>query len=155
MQPWRFVVVTDPEVKRRLREGAEAEERAFYERGASEWLDALAPLGTTWHKPFLDVAPVVVVVMEVHASESTPKPYYARESVGIAVGLLLASLHQAGFATLRHTPSPMRWITRQLGRPAHERPFAVIPVGYPAPDARVPDIDRKPLPEVLVEIPPN
>lgn len=136
-----------------MREGAEAEERAFYDGGASEWLDALAPLGTTWRKPFLEVAPVVVVVMEVHASATTPKPYYAKESVGIAVGLLLASLHQAGFAPLTHTPSPMRWITEVLGRPAHERPFAVIPVGYPAPGARVPDIERKPLSDVLVELP--
>ncbi len=153
VQPWRFVVVTDPARKRRLREGAEAEEREFYAGGASEqWLDALAPLGTDWRKPFLEVAPVVIVVFEVHRSDTTPKPYYVKESVGIAVGLLLAVLHHAGLATLTHTPSPMRWINEVLDRPAHERPFVVIPVGYPAVDARVPDITRKPLDEVLVEL---
>ncbi|CAN5818140.1 nitroreductase family protein [soil metagenome] len=156
VQPWRFVAVTDPVRKRRLCEGAEAEEREFYAGGASrQWLDALAPLGTDWRKPFLEVAPVVIVVFEVHRSDTTAKPYYAKESVGIAVGLLLAALHQAGLATLTHTPSPMRWINDVLGRPAHERPFVVIPVGHPASDARVPDITRKPLDEVLVELPPR
>ncbi len=155
LQPWRFVVVTDPLLKRRLRDGAEAEEREFYASRASErWLEALAPLGTDWRKPFLEVAPAVIVVFEVHRSEQSPLPYYPKESVGIAVGLLLAALHQAGLVTLTHTPSPMRWINDILGRPPHERPFVVIPVGHPAPDARVPDISRKPLDEVLVELPP-
>lgn len=155
IQPWRFVLVTDPEIKRRLREGAEAEERLFYAgEGSQEWLDALAPLGTDWRKPFLETAPAVIAVLEVHRSTTSPRPYYTKESVGIAVGLLLAALHRAGLATLTHTPSPMRWISEVLGRPAHERPFVLIPVGYPAPDAEVPDIQRKRLDEVLVEMPP-
>jgi len=153
IQPWRFIVVTDPQRKRRLREGAEAEERRFYAGRASlQWRDALAPLGTDWRKPFLEVAPVVIAVFEVHRSSSTPMPYYTKESVGIAVGLLLAALHQAGLATLTHTPSPMRWMNEVLGRPSHERPFVLIPVGHPAADAEVPDIGRKPLEEVLIEL---
>lgn len=146
-QPWRFVAVTDPARKRAIREGAEDEERAFYaSRASEEWLDALAPLGTTWEKPHLEQAPVVLVVFEVH----DPKPFYAKESVGMAVGLLVASLHQAGLATLTHTPSPMRFLNAILDRPRTERPFAVLPVGYAAPDATVPDIGRKPLDEILV-----
>jgi iodotyrosine deiodinase len=153
VQPWRFVVVTDPGARRRIREGAEAEEREFYERRAGEeWLDALAPLGTGADKPFLETAPVLVVVFEVHRGEGEPRPYYPKESVGIAVGLLLAALHRAGFATLTHTPSPMRFLGEILGRPRNERPFVVVPVGYPAPGARVPAITRKPLAEVLVEV---
>ena len=153
VQPWRFVVVTDPGVRRRIREGAEAEEREFYERRAGEeWLDALAPLGTGADKPFLETAPVLVVVFEVHRGEGEPRPYYPKESVGIAVGMLLAALHRAGFATLTHTPSPMRFLGEILGRPRNERPFVVVPVGYPAPGARVPAITRKPLAEVLVEV---
>ena len=151
IQPWRFVVVTDPEAKRRIREGAEAEEREFYRRRASdEWLAALAPLGTDEHKQFLEVAPVLIVVFEVHKGPNSPRPYYVKESVGIAVGFLLAALHQAGLATLTHTPSPMRFLNQILGRPAEERPYVVIPVGYPAEGATVPDIRRKPLDEVLV-----
>lgn len=151
VQPWRFVVVTDPERRRALREAAEAEEQEFYERRApQEWLDALAPLGTDPTKPFLEHAPYLIVVMEVHKGPSTPKPYYVKESVGIAVGLLLSALHHAGLATLTHTPSPMGFLTELLGRPAEERPYVVIPVGFPAVDARVPDIDRKPLEEILV-----
>ena len=147
IQPWRFVVVTDPDCKRRLREAAEAEEREFYARRATpEWLEALAPLGTDWHKPFLEVAPALVIVFEVHR----PRPYYVKESVGIAVGLLLATLHQAGLATLTHTPSPMKFLNQICGRPREERAYVVIPVGYPAEGARVPDIARKPLSEVLV-----
>jgi nitroreductase len=153
VQPWRFVVVTDPGARRRIREGAEAEEREFYERRAGEeWLDALAPLGTGADKPFLETAPVLVVVFEVHRGEGEPRPYYPKESVGIAVGMLLAALHRAGFATLTHTPSPMRFLGEILGRPRNERPFVVVPVGYPAPGARVPAITRKPLAEVLVEV---
>jgi len=136
-----------------LREAAEAEEREFYERRASaEWLEALGPIGTDWRKPFLEEAPVVIAVFEVHRSDTTPKPYYVKESVGIAVGILLTALHEAGFATLTHTPSPMRWISEVLDRPVHERPYLLIPVGYPADDAQVPDIVRKPLDEVLVEL---
>ncbi|MGB2570067.1 nitroreductase family protein [Micromonospora citrea] len=151
LQPWRFVVVTDAERKRRLRELAEAEEREFYARRASaQWLEAVAPMRTDWRKPFLEVAPVVVVVFEVHQGPRTPKPYYVKESVGIAVGLLIAALHQAGLATLTHTPSPMRFLNEVCERPAEERPYVVMPVGFPAPDAWVPDLQRKPLSEVLV-----
>lgn len=153
LQPWRFVVVTDPQAKREIREGAEAEEREFYQRRASEeWLEALAPLGTDEHKPFLETAPALIVVFEVHKGPHTPRPYYVKESVGIAVGFLLAALHQAGLATLTHTPSPMRFLNQILSRPAEERPYVVIPVGYPADDAVVPNITRKPLDEVLVRV---
>lgn len=149
LQPWRFVVVTDPGRKRRLREAAEAEERDFYERRApAEWLEAIAPIGTDWHKPFLETAPAVIVVFEVHQGPHTPKPYYAKESVGIAVGLLLAALHEVGLATLTHTPSPMHFLNEVCARPPEERPYLVIPVGYPAPGARVPDLVRKPLDQV-------
>jgi nitroreductase len=153
VQPWRFVVVSDPLRKRRLREAAEEEERAFYaDRASAEWLHALEPLGTDWRKPFLEEAPYVIVVMEVHKGPRSPKPYYVKESVGIAVGFLLAALHQAGLATLTHTPSPMRFINEILDRPREERPFVVVPVGYPADGARVPDLRRKPLADVLVRL---
>lgn len=153
LQPWRFVVVTDPDLKRRIREEAEAEEREFYHRRASEeWLEALAPLATDEHKPFLEKAPALIVVFEVHKSETEPRPYYVKESVGIAVGFLLAALHQAGLATLTHTPSPMKFLGPILGRPANERPYVVVPVGRPAEDATVPDITKKDLSEVLVEL---
>ncbi|MEU5882092.1 nitroreductase family protein [Spirillospora sp. NPDC047279] len=153
LQPWRFVVITDPARKRRLREAAEEEEREFYERRASqEWLDALAPIGTDWRKPFLEEAPAVIVVFEVHKGPHTPRPYYVKESVGIAVGFLLAALHQAGLATLTHTPSPMRFLNEVCERPQEERAYVVIPVGYPAGDAMVPDIARKPIDEVVVHL---
>lgn len=153
LQPWRFAVVTDPDRKRRLREAAEQEEREFYERRASqEWLDALAPLGTDWHKPFLEDAPAVIVVFEVHKGPETPRPYYVKESVGIAVGFLLAALHKAGLATLTHTPSPMRFLNEVCERPQEERAYVVIPVGYPADDAMVPDIGKKPTDEVIVHL---
>jgi iodotyrosine deiodinase len=152
VQPWRFVVVTSPERKRRLREAAEAEERDFYDRRATEeWLSAIAPIGTDWHKPFLEIAPAVIVVFEIHQGPNSPRPYYVKESVGIAVGLLLAALHHAGLVTLTHTPSPMRFLNEVCGRPAEERPFLVIPVGYAASDAVVPDITRKPLEEVMIQ----
>ena len=156
-QPWRFVVVVDPEVKRRIREAAEAEEREFYERKATpEWLRDLAPLGTDWRKPFLEVAPCLIAVFRLDyeparladGTEHKHKNYYVQESVGIAVGILLTALHTAGLATLTHTPSPMGFLCEILRRPKHERPFVLIPVGYPAPDARVPDIKRKSLNEV-------
>jgi nitroreductase len=156
-QPWRFVVVSDPEVKKRIREAAEAEERAFYEgRAPADWLADLAPLGTDWHKPFLETAPYLIVVFRLDyepelLADGTTRPhknYYVQESVGIAVGILLTALHSAGLATLTHTPSPMGFLARILGRPKHERPYLLIPVGYPAPDARVPDIAKKPLSEV-------
>jgi nitroreductase len=163
-QPWTFVVVSDPEVKRRVREAAEAEERRnYHERMSPEWLEALEVLGTDWHKEHLTDAPRLVVVFEqVHGVRVEPdgsrrriKHYYAHESVGIAVGFLLAALHHAGLATLTHTPSPMGFLRKLLGRPDHERPFVLIPVGYPAPDAQVPDLARKPLDELAVWIGPR
>lgn len=158
-QPWRFVVVSNPEIKRRIREAAETEERTNYEqRFPDEWLEALRPLGTDWHKEFLEIAPYLIVVFRVnYGLELEPdgklhhvKHYYVMESVGIAVGFLLAALHWAGLATLTHTPSPMAFLSEILGRPANEKPYLVIPVGYPAPDAQVPDIQRKTLEEVIV-----
>lgn len=155
-QPWRFVVVADAETKRRIRKAAENEERTFYEhRAPSEWLEALAPLGTDWRKPFLEVAPYLIAVFRVDYSvakndageEVKSKNYYVLESVGIACGLLLSSLHLAGLATLTHTPSPMGFLSKVLNRPRNEKPYLLIPVGYPAADARVPDIRKKPLAE--------
>jgi nitroreductase len=160
-QPWRFVVVRDPAVKTRIREAAEGEEREFYERRAPpEWLADLAPLGTDWRKPFLETAPCLIVVFSldyepVRLADGTARPhktYYVQESVGIAVGMLLTALHTAGLATLTHTPSPMGFLREILGRPRNERPYLLIPVGYPARDARVPDIVRKPLAEVRVVV---
>lgn len=152
-QPWRFVVVTDPELKRRLREAAEAEEREFYTRRATpEWLADLAPLGTDWRKPFLEDAPALVVVFAVayeRVGEQTRKSYYVSESVGIAVGMFLAAATVAGLVTLTHTPSPMGFLNELLLRPANERAYVVIPVGYPAPDAVVPDIQRKLLDQII------
>ena len=152
VQPWRFVVVTDPAVKAAIREGAEAEERESYEAGHDEWHVALRALGTDWRKPMLTDAPVLIVVFEIHQSESESKPYYTKESVGIAVGLLLAALHRMGLSTLTHTPSPMRFLNEIVGRPRNERPFVVIPVGYPAEGATVPAMNRKPLDEIMVWI---
>jgi DNA-binding FadR family transcriptional regulator/nitroreductase len=153
-QPWRFVVVRDPEIKHQIRLAAEAEERENYERRFNdEWLQALAPLGTGWHKEFLDSAPYLIVVFRIDyglEDGRKRKHYYVQESVGIAVGFLLAALHLSGLATLTYTPSPMGFLTRILGRPENERPFVLIPVGYPAPDASVPVLAKKPLEEVLV-----
>ena len=163
-QPWTFVVVSDPEMKRRIREAAEAEEREGYRhRMSAEWLAALSPLGTDWHKPMLTDAPYLIVVFE-QAYGLRPgndgklrkvKHYYAKESVGIAVGILLASLTHAGLATLTHTPSPMGFLGEILGRPPNERAFVLIPVGFPAADAVVPDVARKPLSEVMVDARPS
>lgn len=153
VQPWRFVIVTDRGVRARLRAAAEAEEREFYTRRASaEWLAALGPLGTDADKPFLQTAPALIAVFEVHRGPNSPRPYYVKESVGIAVGFLLAALHLAGLSTLTHTPSPMRFLNDLLGRPAEERGFLLVPVGYPAPAATVPTLVRKPLDEVLIRI---
>jgi iodotyrosine deiodinase len=153
-QPWTFAVVSDPETKRRLRAAAEDEERRNYEgRMSEEWLQALARLGTDWRKPHIEDAPYVIVVFEQAYGldgDRKLKHYYVRESVGIAVGLLLASLHVAGLATLTHTPSPMGFLARELGRPPNERAYVLIPVGYPAEGATVPDIERKPLAEIMV-----
>jgi iodotyrosine deiodinase len=155
-QPWTFVVVSDPQVKREIRLAAEAEEREAYEhRMTEEWLRALEPLGTDWRKPHIEDAPYVIVVFE-HAygleGGRRWKHYYAKESVGIAVGLLLASLHLAGLATLTHTPSPMRFLAEILGRPRNERAFCLIPVGYPAVGATVPKLEKKGLHEILVRV---
>jgi iodotyrosine deiodinase len=156
-QPWRFVVVGDPATKRRIREAAEAEEREFYERRATpEWKADLAPLGTEWKKPFLETAPWLVVVFALDwepeprpdGTEQRHKSYYVQESVGIAVGMLLVALHAAGLATLTHTPSPMGFLGRVLGRPRNERPYVLIPVGYPAPGALVPNIHKKSLDQI-------
>jgi len=154
-QPWRFIVVTDPAKKHEIRLAAEAEEKENYEhRFPPEWLAALAPFGTDWHKEFLEIAPVLIIVFRLDygltEDERKTKHYYVAESVGIAAGFLLAALHIAGLATLTHTPNPMGFLTRICGRPANERPFLLIPVGYPAPDAIVPEIHKKPLDEVRV-----
>lgn len=165
-QPWRFVVVTQTDVKRRMRELIEQEERESYEhRFTPEWLAALAPLGTDWHKEFIEMAPCVIVVfkedygLEQRAIQQDDvevmrevhrKHYYATESVGIAVGFLIASLHQAGLAVLTHTPSPMGFLRELLGRPRNEKPFVVLPVGYPAIDCRVPVLPKKRLEEILI-----
>ncbi len=154
VQPWHFVVVTDQATKKRIRQAAEEEERAFYEsKAAKEWLAALEPLGTDWHKPFLEEAPVLIAVFEVHRSGATPQPYYVKESVGIAVGFLLAALHHAGLGALTHTPSPMKFLNDILGRPKHERPFVLIPVGKPSTDAEVPDLEKKDLAHVSTWVP--
>jgi iodotyrosine deiodinase len=155
-QPWKFVLVSDPKIKRQIREAAEAEERENYQRRfPQEWLDALAALGTDWHKEFLEIAPHLIVVFRIDyglEADRKIKHYYVQESVGIAVGFLLAALHIAGLATLTHTPSPMGFLQKILNRPVNERPFVLIPVGYPAAGAQVPKIAKKPLPEVLIHI---
>ncbi len=154
-QPWTFVVVGDPALKRQMRLAAEAEEKESYSRRMSqEWLDALAPLGTDWRKPHIEDAPYIIVVFRqaygLTEDGRRVKHYYSEESVGIAVGLLLAALHWSGLATLTHTPSPMKFLTDILGRPANERAFVLIPVGYPAADAQVPAITKKPLDGILL-----
>jgi len=153
-QPWSFVLVTAPEVKRKIREAAEKEEREFYSGRASErWLNDLEHLGTDSHKPFLETAPALIVVFaQKHGDEADELHYYVNESVGIAVGFLLAALHHAGLATLTHTPSPMTFLRDVLGRPNNERAYVLIPVGYPADGCEVPDIARKPLDDVLVSV---
>ena len=149
-QPWHFCVVADPDIKHQIRLGAEAEEREFYERRApADWLDTLAPLGTDANKPFLEIAPYLIVIFaEKHSLDEhgkKQKNYYVPESVGIATGILINALHHAGLATLTHTPSPMKFLNRILGRPEREKPAMILVVGYPAPGAQVPDIKRKPL----------
>ena len=154
-QPWTFVAISDPDIKRRIREAAEAEEKAFYAgRAGEDWLEALAPLGTGWEKPFLETAPWLIVVFQqrwgVAADGSKTKHYYVPESVGIACGFLIAALHDAGLATLTHTPAPMGFLTEICGRPEHEKPVILLVVGHPADDCRVPAIDRKPFETVAV-----
>lgn len=153
-QPWTFVVVADPETKRRIRDGAEREERLLYdERASDEYLHAIEPIGTDALKPHLTDAPYLIAVFEqawrLEDGEKR-KHYYVRESVGIAVGFLLTALHASGLAALTHAPSPMGFLKEILGRPENERPFLLIPVGYPAADAEVPALEKKPLDEVAL-----
>ena len=157
MQPWHFVVVSDPDVKKQIRDGAEKEERDFYERRASqEWLEALAPLGTDWQKPFLEHAPYLIVIFglsnTILPDGKKLKNYYVNESVGIATGMLITAIHHAGLASLTHTPSPMAFLNKILDRPANERPFLVLVVGYPEKGTVVPDIGKKPLDEIVTFI---
>ena len=160
-QPWHFVVVADPEVKRQIRIAAEEEERENYERRfPDEWLEALAPLGTDWHKAFLEIAPYLIVVFRQDyglergpdGAERKVKHYYVQESVGIACGFLIAALHWMGLATLTHTPSPMGFLSRILARPVNEKPYLLLPVGYPAADAHVPEIPKKSLSEIVTRV---
>jgi nitroreductase len=152
-QPWTFVVISDPAVKARIREAAEREEELLYrERASEEYLDAIEPIGTDWVKPHLTEAPYVIAIFEqpwsYEPDGTKRKNYYVRESVGIAVGILLVALHNAGLATLTHAPSPMGFLKEILGRPENERPFLLIPVGYPAEGAVVPTLEKKTLAEV-------
>jgi len=155
-QPWTFVLVGDPATKRRIREAAEAEEYENYEGGRipPHWREALEPLGTDWRKPFLETAPWLVIVFEerygVNPDGSKRHNFYVKESVGLACGIFIATLHRLGLATLTHTPSPMAFLGEVLGRPDNERPFILFPVGYPAEDCLVPNLVRKPLNEVMV-----
>jgi nitroreductase len=153
LQPWHFVVVTDPEIKRKIRLAAEEEEREFYQnRAPQEWLDALAPLGTDEHKPFLETAPYLIAIFAqsygLLPDGRRVKHYYVSESVGIATGFLITALHHAGLVTLTHTPSPMGFLNEILDRPPNERPFLLLVVGYPAENAAVPAITKKPLEEI-------
>ncbi|MCC6320607.1 MAG: nitroreductase family protein [Phycisphaerales bacterium] len=150
-QPWRFVCISDPTLKRRIRQAAEAEEREFYGgRANPEWLADLAPLETTPDKAFLETAPWLIAVFKLARTDDGGQVYYANESVGIAVGLLIAAIHHAGLSTLTHTPSPMKFLAGILQRPAHERAYLLLPVGYPAADCVVPDIRRKPIEQIMV-----
>lgn len=153
LQPWHFVAISDPDLKHTIRIAAEEEEREFYtHRAPPEWLAALAPLGTDSNKPFLDIAPWLIACFaqpySIKEDETILKHYYAVESVGIALGMLITSLHQAGLATLTHTPSPMKFLNNLLDRPAHERPFLLLVVGHAVENAVVPNIQRKALHEI-------
>jgi nitroreductase len=154
-QPWTFCVVKDPELKRKIKSAAEAEEKESYEnRMSDEWLKDLAPLGTNWEKPFLEIAPYLIVVFkrvyEIDSEGKKHQNYYVTESVGIACGMLIQAIHHAGLVALTHTPSPMNFLTALLNRPENERPFLLIPVGLPADECWVPDIKRKTLNEIMV-----
>ena len=153
-QPWTFCVVSNLEMKTQIREAAENEEKESYKnRMSDEWLEALRPLGTDWHKPFLEIAPYLIIVFKrAYDKDGDEKKnnYYVNESVGLASGFLLAAIHHAGLVALTHTPSPMNFLTKLLNRPENERPFLLIPVGYPVEDTWVPDLERKPLEEVAV-----
>jgi len=157
-QPWRFVATSSAAVKAAIRQAAEEEERTNYldNRMNNEWQEALAPIGTDWHKEFLEIAPWIVVLFEERYEQRTDgerrKNYYVKESCGIAAGLFIAALHNMGLATLTHTPSPMAFLTKTLGRPENERPFVLFPVGFPLPGVQVPDLDRKPLDDVMIRV---
>ena len=157
-QPWTFVATNDPAIKREIREAAEEEERVNYleNRMNEEWQETLAPLGTDHHKEFLEIAPWIVVLFEQRYEQrgdgQRRKNYYVKESCGLAAGLFVAALQNMGLATLTHTPSPMAFLSKVLDRPENERPFVLFPVGYPLPGVRVPDINRKPLDEVMVRV---
>lgn len=153
MQPWHFVIVRDPEIKREIRIAAEKEEKEFYKNRASEeWLEALAPLGTNPEKPFLETAPYLIVIFSrtygFDEEGNKVRHYYVKESVGIATGMLITAVHNAGLASLTHTPSPMGFLNDILDRPDNERPFLLLAVGYPADDARIPDIGKKSFEEI-------
>ena len=157
LQPWHFVAIADPNIKRKIRVAAEEEERIFYEKRApKEWLQALQPLGTDWRKPFLEIAPYLIAIFAqsygVTPDGNRVKNYYVQESVGIATGFLITALHHAGLATLTHTPSPMGFLNEILKRPPNEKPYLLLVVGYPADDAMVPDISKKPLDEIATFI---
>jgi iodotyrosine deiodinase len=157
LQPWTFVVIADPAVKRQIRAAAEKEEYDFYHHKAPpEWLEALAPLGTDEHKPYLETAPYLIAIFAqshgLRPDGQVIKHYYAQESVGIATGILITALHQTGLVALTHTPSPMGFLNEILGRPANERPFLLLVAGYPAEGARVPVIEKKTLDEIAVFI---
>lgn len=153
MQPWHFVIVSDPAVKRRIREAAEAEERKFYATAPREWLEALAVLGTDEHKPYLDTAPYLIVIFARRYGTGPDgrrvQHYYVQESVGIATGMLITAVHHAGLVSLTHTPSPMGFLNKILGRPASEKAMLILVVGYPAADAEVPVIGKKSLAEIV------
>jgi len=156
-QPWLFLVVKDPAMKAKIRQAAELEEKEFYRhRATKEWLEDLNQFGTDWHKPFLDIAPYLIVVFkqayDIKDDGSQRKNYYVNESVGIASGFLLAALHHAGLATLTHTPSPMNFLGEILNRPPNEKAFLLIPVGYPAADTTVPELIKKPLEEISTTV---
>jgi len=157
-QPWTYVVTGDPSIKRQIKEAAEDEERTNYEGGRlpPHWRKDLEPLGTDWHKPFLETVPWIVVLFEhryqFDKDGERRHTYYPKESVGISAGLFIAALHHMGLATLTHTPSPMKFLSKLLGRPENERPFCMFPIGYPADDCVVPDLRRKGLDEVMVEV---
>jgi nitroreductase len=156
-QPWHFVAVRDPALKRKIRLAAEEEERAFYGgRAPDEWLDALAPLGTNEWKPFLETAPCLIAIFARSSGRGADgereKHYYVQESVGIATGFLIAALHGAGLVTLTHTPSPMGFLNELLGRPKEERPFLLLVTGFPAADVRVPELSRYPLADIATFI---
>jgi nitroreductase len=153
LQPWHFVAIDDPAIKKQIREAAEQAEKDFYEhRAPAEWLKALEPLGTDWRKPFLETAPWLIVVFRrrwLAVDGQVQKTYYSSESVGIAVGMLIAAVHRSGLATLTHTPAPMSFLRRICRRPENESPFVILPIGYPAAEATVPDINRKPLHAIM------